>query len=250
MTGRVLLLVLLTGWTGPAPVAAQAEPRGTGEVITDEPVGPPSRPVSRVLDQTGALTATERAALTRELNASAEDGLGLYFIALNSPQGLHPDHAAAELARLWEEAPLTAVILHLPGRPMSLGFSGSRLASLQPEEIEALTTSALAAGRARQTMPEQGKALARQLIGDFTRYRAGEALARPAASTGSTESMDQLVLWGGSAAAVFLVSLLLLSRRRRAHRPRLFPLTAPRQRFSAPHSGGSNALISFPNERD
>ena len=120
MNPRLLLLAALTGLAGLTPAAAQPpEPRGAGEVITDEPVGPPSRPVSRVLDQTGALTATERAALTRDFKASAEDGLSLYFIALNSPEGLHPDDAANELARLWEDAPLTAVILHISGRPIS-----------------------------------------------------------------------------------------------------------------------------------
>lgn len=250
MIFRVLLLALLAGLAGIAPAVAQTpEPRGAREVITDEPVGPPSRPASRVLDQTGALTSAERAALTRDFNASAESGLSLYFIALNSPAGLPPDEAATELARLWEDAPLTAVILHLPGQPMSLGFAGSRLSSLQQEEIESLAAAALTAGRVRQSMPEQGKAIARCLIEDFTRFRAGEALARPASAGDAMESMDQLVLWGGSAAIVFLLSLFLLGRLRRSRRPRLFPLTAPRERFSAPHSGGSNAIISFPNER-
>ena len=231
------------------PVAAPAAAE-SGEVITGEPTGPPARPASRVLDQTGALTAPERAALSRDFTAAAAHGLSLYFIALNSSEGLTEEDAANELARLWEDAPLTAVILHVPGRARSLGFSGSRLSSLQQEEIESLAASALAAGRARQTMPEQGKAAARRLIEDFTRFRAGGPLTPYAGTLSARSSSDithQLILWGGSAAIVFLFCLLLLARRRRAHRPRLFPLTAPRERFSAPHSGGNNVMINFSN---
>jgi len=61
----------------------------------------------------------------------------------------------------------------------------------------------------------------------------------------SQRSIHQTIMWGGSAAVVFLLSVLLLARRRRVNRPRLFPITAPRLRFSAPHSGGNNAMISF-----
>ena len=224
-----------------------------GEVVAAESTGPPARPVSRVLDQTGALTAAERATLTRDFMAAAGDGLSLYFIALNSSESLPEEDAAAELARLWEDAPLTAVILHVPGRAMSLGFSGPRLPTFEQEEIAALIQSALAAGRARQSMPEQGKAAARRLIEDFTRYRAGESPAELQAVPGMAGNEDdparRLFLWGGSAGIVFLCGLLILVRRRRTLRPRLFPLTAPRGRFSAPHSGGNNVMIKFPNER-
>ena len=206
-----------------------------------------------MLDQTGALTAPERAALTRDFKAAAADGLSLYFIALNSSEGLTDEDAAAELARLWDDAPLTVVLLHVPGREMSLGFSGSRLPSLQQEEIDSLTQSALAAGRARQSMPEQGKSVARRLIDDFTRYRAGEPLAGLQLGPGTVghpqHPARHPVLWAGSAGIIILLGLWLLVRRGRTPRPRLFPLTAPRGRFSAPHSGGNNVMITFPNER-
>jgi hypothetical protein len=55
----------------------------------------------------------------------------------------------------------------------------------------------------------------------------------------------QWVLVAGSAAIFCLLVLWMGLRRRRARRPRLFPYTVPRERFSAPHSGGNNAMISF-----
>ena len=254
MTARAFLLTALSIWAMAGPLPAQPEvATPPSEVVTAESTGPPSRPVSRVLDQTGSLTAPERAALTRDFTAAEADGLSLYFIALNSSEGLTEDDAATELAKLWENAPLTGVILHVPGRAMSIGFSGPRLGLLEPEEVAALTTSALAAGRARQSMPEQGKAAARRLIEDFTRLRAGESLAVLPGLVVSGQSnglsTHQLILWGGSAGIFLLLGVLLLARRGRRHRPRLFPLTAPRSRFSAPHSGGNNVMISFPNER-
>ena len=255
MTARACLLTAFSVWAMAGPLPAQQEaPAPAGEVMTAESTGPPSRPASRVLDQTGALTAPERAALTRDFTAAEADGLSLYLIALNSSGGLTEDDAAGELAKLWENAPLTAVILHVPGRAMSIGFSGARLTSLQPEEAAALTASALAAGRARQSMPEQGKAAARRLIEDFTRLRAGESLTALPGLTfrgnSSSPAIHQLVLWGGGAGIFLLLGLLLLARRGRTRRPRLFPLTAPRSRFSAPHSGGNNVMIAFPNERE
>ena len=58
-------------------------------------------------------------------------------------------------------------------------------------------------------------------------------------------AIQRLWMWAGGATVVFLCSLLLLGRYRRANRPRLFPAVTPRSRFSAPHSGGNNAMISF-----
>ncbi len=59
----------------------------------------------------------------------------------------------------------------------------------------------------------------------------------------------QRILRWGSGAIFGLLGLLLILRRRRAHRPRLFPFTVPRERFSAPHSGGNNAMISFASNK-
>ncbi len=159
--------------------------------------------------------------------------------------------AAGELARLWEDAPLTAVLLQLPGQPMSLGFAGPQLASRSREEIASLTSSALAAGHSSQVLAEQVKAVAVRLSADFAGDGANGILPAQA-GTGATAwfgvSTHHLMLAAGSGAIVVLLALLLLARRCRRNRPRLFPLTAARDRFSAPHSGGNNAMIPFLDE--
>lgn len=204
------------------------------------------------MDQTGALTAGERAGLSREFTAAAETGLSVYYIALDSKEGLAGLDAAGELARLWEDAPFTAVFLNVPGEPLTIGYSGPAAASLSQEELKVLTESALSAGHLRQSMPEQGKAAARRLIEDYTRYRAGGSLtpfAGAHATEGSNWSPHEILLWGGALVIAALLLVMFLLRRNRVRRPKLFPLTAPRARFSAPHSGGNNAMISFPNDR-
>ena len=251
MTCHALLIFVLAGLAGVLPAAGQKAPVPAVEpasAMRAESLGPPARPDSRVLDQTGTLTAPELAALSHEFTTATGEGLSFYFIALKSSEGLPEQDAAGELARLWEDAPLTAVLLHLPGQPMALGFAGPRLASLPSGEIKSLTTSALAASRAHPLMPEQVKAVARSLRGDINHTQAGEshmAMTDPGAAALFDGSNHHLMLAGGCAAVVFLLALLLLAHRRRAHRPRLFPLTAPRERFSAPHSGGNNAMVTF-----
>ena len=239
-------------WLGTLPLYAQPQAEASAEKGGGDG-GPPMRPVLRVLDETGALTVTEREALTRDFTAAAESGLSLYLLILNAADGLAEDDPATELARVWEDAPLTAVFLQVPGQPLRLGFSGSRLPSLQQAEIAGLMDAALAAGRAQQSMPEQGKAAARQLISDFTRYRAGlriEESVGPGVLAGQPDPTHQLMVWGGGASIIFLLGLLILMRRGRASRPKLFPLAVPRSRFSAPHSGGNDVMISFLNDRE
>ncbi|MES2466964.1 MAG: hypothetical protein V4675_06660 [Verrucomicrobiota bacterium] len=255
MTSRAVLLLALAGWAGASPAAGQVAPPPPAEVSVAkaiEPLGPPARPASRLLDQTGALSAPELAALSREFTTAATGGLSLYFVALKSSEGLPEQDAAGELARLWEDAPLTAVLLQLPGQPMSLGFSGPQLASRSKEEIASLTASALAAGNAHQVLAEQVKAVAGRLTGDLS-TRGGANGAQPAsdgpgAAASSGVSTYHLMMAGGVGAMVVLTALLLLARRRHRNRPRLFPLTAARDRFSAPHSGGNNAMITFLDE--
>lgn len=254
MTSRAILFLALAGWAGASPAIGQEFPPRAPEVSavrTTEPLGPPPRPASRLLDQTGALSAPEQAALSREFTTAATRGLSLYFVALKSGEGLPEQDAAGELARLWEDAPLSAVLLQLPGQPMSLGFAGPQLAARSREEIASLTASALAAGNAHQVLAEQVKAVAVRLTADLAGDGANgdlPAQAGPRATAWSGVSSHHLMLAAGGGAIVVLLALLLLARRCRRNRPRLFPLTAARDRFSAPHSGGNNAMITFLDE--
>ena len=254
MIFRLLFLLIFSAWTGlaqeaPGVVSAETSSAPVPEAL--EPAAPPSRPASRVLDQTGAFTTAECARISRQLTAAAETGLSIYLILLNTMEGLPEQDAAAELARVWEDGPLTAVFLHVPSQPLKLGLAGPELAALNQGEINAFTQSALKAGRARISLPEQTKTAASRLIEDYARHRAGDPLVPiRGPADGVPPGLLSMLPWLLGGGCALLVPVVLFIRYRRSMRPRLFPLTPPRQRFSAPHSGGNNAMISFPNERN
>lgn len=118
---------------------------------------------------------------------------------------------------------------------------------MEPETIASLTQGAFTAGRARASMPEQGKAAASRLIEDYTRYRAGDRLAGTGQQVSLTKT-NRLLLFAGIGSFLGILLLLVFTRRRRTRHARLFPLTENRARFSAPHSGGNNAMTTFRND--
>lgn len=216
--------------------------------------GPLARPESRVRDEAGLLSPDAQAELARELNAAAPQGLGLYWIALRSAEGLPAQDPAGTLAGLWAEEPVTVVILQVPGQPLAAGRSASRLSSIQQDEIAGLVQSALATGQTQMEPGAQGPAAVRHLMNAFLRYRAGHPLSavdprnEPAGSAAGHRHQQRI--FAGGVALIGLLGLLLYLRHRRRRRPRLFPFTVARERFSAPHSGGNNAMISFAGESD
>lgn len=202
-------------------------------------------PASRFLDPDGTLTPEVKASLTRTFNTASSHGLSLYAVILKSAEGLAEHDAATNLALLWQNAPLTAVLLYVPGQSLSLGFSAGQLPSLQQEEIRKLCQEALQAGLTQSGIPDQVQTAAEHLTGNFLRYRSGRKEEVTFNPVKLRNPLHRGIIWGGCTSIVILLALLLMVRRHRARRPRLFPITAPRTRFSAPHSGGNNAMIRF-----
>ena len=87
---------------------------------------------------------------------------------------------------------------------------------------------------------------ARSVVAQIQEIRAsGKLKPAPAvASEGAGGAKGNLVAWiaGGSVVSC-LVALILMRRGR--HSALIFPQTEFRRRFSAPHSGGNDALVHF-----
>jgi hypothetical protein len=226
------------------PVIPAAAPSDLPQLSAAPPV-PVKPPASRILDPADTLTPDAKATLTRTLNAASAEGLSLYAVFLKTTVGLAEHDAATNLALLWQDAPLTAVFLHVPGQSLSLGYSATQMPSVQQDEIRPLMHGALQAGLTQTEVPDQVQSAAQHLTGNFLRYRSGQKEEITLNPLKMRNPLHRWIFWGGSATILFLLGLLLLVRHRRARRPRLFPLTAPRSRFSAPHSGGNNAMIRF-----
>jgi uncharacterized membrane protein YgcG len=200
------------------------------------------------LDETGSVTATERAAVQAEMErAGAELGLGVYLVLLTSG----PDEPAADfalrLAQGWKGNADRIVLVSGPelSPPLEVAAAGETLGKLPPEQLAPMAEAALAAfGTAKRGFPGLREA-ARSVISHVRNYRRngvfGPAVAEAApATTGN----NHLVAWiAGGSLLCCLVALVLMRRGRRT--ALIFPKSDFRQRFSAPHSGGNDAMIRF-----
>jgi hypothetical protein len=210
----------------------------------------PRQPADYVLDETGTVTATERKAVQAEMErAGAELGLGVYLVLLTSG----PDEPAADFARRlakgWKGNGDRVVLVSGPelSPPLEVAAAGETLGKLRPEQLTPMAEAALAAfGTAKRGFPGLREA-ARSVISHMRNYRqngvfgpAGVAAA-PAAAANEN---NYLVAWiAGGSLLCCLVALFLMRRGRRT--ALIFPKSDFRQRFSAPHSGGNDALVRF-----
>lgn len=213
----------------------------------------PDCPADHVLDQTGKVTTEERKTVTAALQPVAgQDGLGIYLVLLNSAAEEPPADVARRLAQGWRTTPDTAVVLTAPelDPPLLVEVAGVALGSLTEEKVEAMKTAALEAGKQAGAGVPAMLAAAQSLAAQVRAIRQGTA--PPASSTASAAPPapdNQWVAWvAGSALAASLLALVLMRRGRQ--RALIFPATEYRRRFSAPHSGGNNAMISFGKKRD
>jgi hypothetical protein len=207
----------------------------------------PDRPEDFILDQTGTVTTEQRREAVEALKPAAEkDGLGIYLVLLNSAAEEPPADVARRLAQSWRVTPDTAVVLTAPDMkpPLLVEVTGVALGAVKEEELQMMKNEALAdAAKAPPGVPAM-MAAARSLAARMKKFRGGEPLAAVLAAKGPEETATHLSAWIAGGALVCCLAALLLMRRSR-HHALIFPQTEPRRRFSAPHSGGNDALVFF-----
>ena len=115
-------------------------------------------------------------------------------------------------------------------------------------DLQHLTESAVAAGQ--RTTPGLAAMLetARSVITQTLEFRrTGKPGNRPppsSASTAEAPAANHLVAWiAGASLACCLLALILMRRGRQS--ALIFPVSEFRRRFSAPHSGGNDAMVHF-----
>jgi len=213
----------------------------------------PDFPADHVLDQTGKVTTAERKAVTTALQpVASQDGLGIYLVLLNSAAEEPPADVARRLAQGWRTTPDTAVVLSAPSLdpPLLLEVAGVALGSLAEENLEAMKSAALEAGKQAGTGVPAMLAAAQSMAAQVRAFRQGTAPSTPSTASATPAASDnQWVAWvAGGALTASLLALVLMRRGRQ--RALIFPPTEFRHRFSAPHSGGNNAMISFGKRRE
>lgn len=209
----------------------------------------PERPADHVLDQTGTVTTEQRKEAAAALQPAGEsDNLGVFLVLLNSAAEEPPADVAKRLAQNWRGTADRAVVLAAPeiDPPVLIEVAGQSLGGLPESEIEAMKAAALAEGaKAAPGFPAM-LAAARSVVAQVQNLRRGGPLAASAAAAASPaeDAPRQWMAWIAGGALVCCLAALALMRRGRG-RSRVFPATEFRHRFSAPHSGGNDAMISF-----
>jgi len=230
MKFRYLLMTLCASWT-----------------LRGQEVTVPERPKDYVLDQTGKVSTEDRRTVVNALKPLAEQtGLGVYLVLLNSSAEEPPADVAKRLAQSWRDNPDTAVVLTAPdlSPPLLIELTGVALGSLKEEELNGMKAAALAeVGKAQPGIASMLTA-AHSLGEQVRKFRTGAPLAAATGAAGEKDPTSHVSAWIAGGALVCCLVALVLMRRGRNH-ALIFPQTEPRHRFSAPHSGGNDAMVAF-----
>lgn len=220
--------------------------------LAGQEISVPGRPADHVLDQTGKVPAAERKAAQAEMELVAgKSGLGVYLVLLNSSAEEPPADVARRLAQAWKGSADRAVVLTAPDvtPPVIVALAGDSLSVAPEDQVRRMTETAVAAGqRAAPGFPAM-LATARSVVTQVNEFRrTGVPGPKPVNSVVNPGPADgtksNLVLWiAGGTVACCLLAVILMRRGRRS--ALIFPPTQFRRRFSAPHSGGNDALVLF-----
>jgi hypothetical protein len=209
------------------------------------------RPVDYLVDERGLFSAEERAALTNEIAESAKKrGLVVYLVLPKETSDTPALEVAETLALEWTGVMDRIVIYESPDMDEpQIAFRGETLGVLTDDQQYGLADAALRATQTIPAGPARLAAIARHLLAQGKALRAGGPLAAPV-SRAAAERDSGLARWGlriGLPGLMGLAGILTYWLWRRGRRqPLLFPQPTYRKRFAAPHSGGNNAIITFP----
>ncbi|HWB03212.1 MAG TPA: hypothetical protein VG796_09325 [Verrucomicrobiales bacterium] len=209
------------------------------------------KPADHILDQTGKVTDEERSAIKTELDlAASKSGLGVYLVLLNSAPEEPPMDLANRFVQSWTGSADRAVIMSGPGMepPIVIALAGESLGAAPEDRTAAMITEAVAAGqRAGKDLPALLET-ARSLIAQVGVFRSGGSLGPPPEALPAEEAPhNYITAWiAGGALVCCLTALVLMKRGRQS--ALIFPKQEFRHRFSAPHSGGNDAMVFFGKE--
>lgn len=219
--------------------------------LSGQEVSVPVRPADHVLDQTGKVTSAERKAVQAEMElAAGKAGLGVYLVLLNSAAEEPPADVARRLAQAWKDSADSVVILTAPNitPPFVVAVSGESFGAVPEADVRRLTETAVAAGQSAAPGLTAMLETARSVITQVQAFRKTGILGTPRVpapvESAPGQPANHLMAWiAGGSLACCLLALLLMRRGR--HSALIFPTPEFRRRFSAPHSGGNDAMVHF-----
>lgn len=235
----------------------------------------PEKPASRVLDARSQLSVQAQAELSVALEKAAAKRIEIHTVFLGADPEIEPRRLGNELVRRWTppEAEIGVLVLSLPGMTEPSVFIRTRLfteadtahfTGLARNALEQSFNEPLAYGASLELAASLPAALAtihRLRDEGKDKISTVEARASAPARERAPEARPEIVIshWDMFVATidprmktllrdcvicfgglVLLAATLILMRLRR---PRFFPQSEFRRRFSAPYSGGNNARV-------
>jgi hypothetical protein len=214
------------------------------------------RPPDSVFDPRGFLGPD----LTREIadplsRIREEQGVDVIVVVIDSLEGAPPAHVAGRFAAAWCEAPIHAVVLHVPGAADGPWIvpAGKLIEHLKPEVLHQDVADAERRARLEPTEAGRVRAAATETA-DRLRYWLGTAVNRSEFITDAririrleqeTKARQWRIAMLTAAAAAIpvlaLISALFYFLRRKG--PRHFPNPNPPRRLGAPYCGGNHASV-------
>jgi hypothetical protein len=216
------------------------------------------RPPDSVFDPRGFLgpdLAREIAEPLKRIHQ--EQGVDIIVVIIDGLEGAPPAHVAGRFAAAWSEAPIHAVVLHVPGEENAPWIvpSGKLIEHLKPEVLS--QDVADAERRARLEPTEQGRVRAAAIeTADRLRYWLGTAVNRSEFISDARVKIRleqetkarqwRIAMLTAAAAAIPLLALVsAIIFMLRGKGLRRFPNANPPRRLGAPHAGGNHASVNL-----
>lgn len=216
------------------------------------------RPPDSVFDPRGFLGAD----LTREIaepltRIHQEQGVDIIVVVIDGLEGAPPAHVAGRFAAAWCQAPIHAVVLHVPGDEGAPWIvpAGKLIEHLKPEVLTQDVADAERRARLEPTEPARVRAAAIETA-DRLRYWLGTAVNRSEFISDARVKIRleqetkarqwRIAMLTAAAAAIPLLALIsALVFILRGRGPRRFPNANPPRRLGAPHAGGNHASVNL-----
>lgn len=218
------------------------------------------RPPQSIFDPVGLLEPQVVKEISENFARIRKDeGIDIVVVILPDLEGAPPEHVARRFAAEWCEAPIHAVVLHVPGRQDGPWIvpAGKLIGLIKPETLAQSIADGQRRAAAEPDEPAKIRSAATEAA-DMLRYWMATAINRSELlRTARTEiRLDQetkaynwrIVLLAGMATVIpMILGISLLVYFFRPSRERRFSESIPPRRLGAPHAGGNRAMVELGN---
>ncbi|MGB0775211.1 MAG: TPM domain-containing protein [Akkermansiaceae bacterium] len=216
----------------------------------------PDRPAGNLLDQARWFSPAERESLSQKLEQhNLTYGVNVFVVtrAKHPPQGI--ETYCRKLGESWATSLAWCIVYQQPGDPAGfhVQYGGK---GVDPHKLEKILKEGVQRARRENTEKDRVKAAVDECLENLRYFK--QAVTRTNEKISETTKLERkdaatsmmkkkVILAGVAAVALLMISLffLILFNRKNKITEFHFPETSWKQRYQAPHSGGSGVKVNF-----